>query len=364
MIALKEQYRVGFSRLCELGDVSYSTFKAWHCRHRAGLPVVALPGPKKVESIDLVALKGEIIDLSHGPKRTAGTVDLHERHSDAISRREFRDLVLDVRSELRIQEEENMRRITWLKSNMVWAMDDTELTGPDWAMRPRRTYLHNVRDMRSSYMFEPAAGDFACGQEVAGNLDRLCTENPPPLFLKRDNHGNLNHDEVREVMEKHFIIPLNSPCYYPQYNGAMENGQGKIKLALEERVKACFTWPDQHLQEYAAAAAHDLNHHPRPRLEGKNACNVFFPTEERVTFNRRQRKEIFDTIKHTSARILESMDAKPNNAQAQQATWRIAAEHWLKGRGYITITRGRRGTASEAINKEPSVTRLNEKKGQ
>ena len=120
----------------------------------------------------------------------------------------------------------------------------------------------------------------------------------------------------------------------------------------------------EHLQEYAAAAAHDLNHHPRPRLGKKNACNVFFPREERVTFHKRQRKEIFDTIKHTSARVLESMDAKPDDARAQQAAWRIAAEHWLKSQGYITINRGRRDSAPKAINKEPSVTRLSEKKGQ
>ena len=139
MIALKEQYRVGIRRLCELGDVNYSTFKTWHSRHRAGQPVVTPPGPKKVEPIDLAALEGDIVNLSHGPKRTAGTGELFKQYCAGISRSEFREMVLEVRSDLRRQEDEDMDRITWLRPNMVWAMDDTELTGPAWAMRSGRS---------------------------------------------------------------------------------------------------------------------------------------------------------------------------------------------------------------------------------
>jgi hypothetical protein len=60
----------------------------------------------------------------------------------------------------------------------------------------------------------------------------------PPLFIKRDNAGNLNHTSVNEVLEEHMVIPINSPYYTPSYNGAIEHCQGEFKTWLHQ-MEAC-----------------------------------------------------------------------------------------------------------------------------
>jgi hypothetical protein len=71
-----------------------------------------------------------------------------------------------------------------------------------------------------------------CGEEIAGHLSRHFSRFGPPLFIKRDNAGNLNHTSVNEVLEEHMVIPINSPYYTPSYNGAIEHCQGEFKTWL------------------------------------------------------------------------------------------------------------------------------------
>jgi hypothetical protein len=68
-----------------------------------------------------------------------------------------------------------------------------------------------------------------CGEEIAGHLSRHFERFGPPLFIKRDNAGNLNHTSVNEVLEEHMVIPINSPYYTPSYNGAIEHSQGEFE---------------------------------------------------------------------------------------------------------------------------------------
>ena len=74
------------------------------------------------------------------------------------------------------------------------------------------------------------------GEEVAGYLSEKFCRFGPPLFLKRDNGGNLNHRAVNEVLSEFFVLPLNSPAYYAPYNGAIEESQGELKACLREKL--------------------------------------------------------------------------------------------------------------------------------
>ena len=56
----------------------------------------------------------------------------------------------------------------------------------------------------------------------------------PPLFLKRDNGGNLNHLTVNQVLEEAMVIPINSPVITAPYNGAVEHAQGEVKTYLAQ----------------------------------------------------------------------------------------------------------------------------------
>jgi len=59
-----------------------------------------------------------------------------------------------------------------------------------------------------------------------------------PLFQKLDNGGNLDAQSMREVLSAHCVIPLNSPPYYPRYNGTMEHAQNELQREVERIVAA------------------------------------------------------------------------------------------------------------------------------
>ena len=84
----------------------------------------------------------------------------------------------------------------------------------------------------------------------------LSTARCPPLF--------------QAVLEKHLIIPLDSPRQYPRYNGAMEHAQGEIKGVHRVGPELAGVALMSH-----SAAAHTLNHRRRPSLKGQTACAVF-----------------------------------------------------------------------------------------
>lgn len=108
-----------------------------------------------------------------------------------------------------------MKQIRWLVPGLVMGMDDTR------THREPARYLHQVKDLASRYVLDPRTGDFPAGADVVENLRRLVFRHRAPLFLKRDNGSNLNHQDVNDVMEEFSIIPLNSPPHYPQYNGSV-----------------------------------------------------------------------------------------------------------------------------------------------
>jgi hypothetical protein len=128
------------------------------------------------------------------------------------------------------------------------------------------------------------------------------------------------------------VIPINSPEYYAQYNGCIEQGNGDFKARLKECV---FTGKSPDAVPYMIeVVAHRLNHYPRRSLAGKNACRVFFD-ECRLRQDNRQRKEVYDWIRNFSMELMEKSDYKISGETA----WRIAVRNWLQKNNLITITK-------------------------
>jgi len=55
---------------------------------------------------------------------------------------------------------------------------------------------------------------------------------------------------------------------------------------------------------YAEAVVHDLNHRPRPRLNGRTSCQVFFESGHKPAFTKRERGEIYDCVTEKAEKIL------------------------------------------------------------
>jgi hypothetical protein len=329
---IKGKTGMSYTLICGAIRIPLSTLGRWRRRRRENHPLLNRPGPKKVEPFDPAVLETEIRLLGHGPKRSEGVTELYGQYQDRISRRDFSRMVGEVRREVTADRRNHLRRIEWLAPGVVWGTDVTEY---DLGISGK-IYLQNTQDLGSRYKFSPLSGECPVGEEVAGYLSEKFFRFGPPLFLKRDNGGNLNHRAVNEVLAEFFVLPLNSPTYYAPYNGAIEESQGELKGCLREKLMTdCPKIEDPSLSVYAEVAAHDLNHRLRPCLKGKTSCQVFFPLEGKPVFSKLERREIYDILRERVERILLSMNQFEKSTR--EAAWRIAVEFYLQSKGFIKV---------------------------
>jgi hypothetical protein len=326
MKQIRETDGIPYAAQCQSLGVGYASFMRWCQRMDRGEEAITRPGPKKVEDFDLEALREEIRTLTHRRKRTAGAGDLFERHRNDISRRDLQRLVREER--LRKNRERNrvLSQVSWRAPRMIWSMDDTEY-------QPFKGYpkaiLHNVQDLSSRYKFDPLVGmHLPEGPEVARNLEGLFEAHGPPLFLKRDNGGNLNHHIINELLEAFLVVPLNSPTFYPPYNGGIEVAQGEIKRQLSKHPKHLASL----LSIQAQIDTQNLNHQRRPCLQNRTACQLFASGQGLArTYTKRKRREVYDQIREMTAKVVEETDYDEDDA------WRHAVETWLQDNGFIIV---------------------------
>lgn len=311
---------------CEAVGVPYSSVMRWKERMTRGWAAVNKPGPEKVRALDLEALHSHIRALAHKRKRTHGTGELYRKNRDKISRRDLGRLIAEERQRRNLERNQIYHRVAWNVTRLIWAIDDTEYH-PDKAYP--KAYLHNVQDLGSRYKFEPLVGlGLAHGDEVAAHLCDLFEMHGPPLFLKRDNGSNLNHHIVEELLAAFLVIPVNSPCYYPQYNGSIEVANREIKHRLSHRSQL----PSAFLAIEAELDVQALNHKRRACLGHKTSCQAFCAGEALARkYNRRKRKEVYDVIKGNTIRLIEECGLDADKA------WRLAVEKWLLDNHFITV---------------------------
>jgi len=312
--------------------IPLSTLGRWRRRQKENHPLLNRPGPKKVEPFDPSLLDAEIRVLKHGAKRSEGTTDLYRRYQETLSRRDLSRMVEQVRRDVAADHRNHLRRIDWRVPGVVWAMDVTEYEVEGVG----KIHLHNTQDLGSRYKFSPLSGECPVGEEIAGYLSEKFSRFGPPLFLKRDNGGNLNHGAVNEVLSEFFVLPLNSPTYYAPYNGAIEESQRELKGCLREKLIPGLPLSANHpVAVYAEVTAHDLNHRLRPCLNGKTSCQVFFSLAEKPIFSKLERRKIYDMVLARVENILASMNQFGKSAR--EVAWRIAVEFWLQSKGFIKV---------------------------
>jgi transposase len=325
---MREKTGMSYQAIASAVQLSYPSIIRWRRRRKETAPLVRQPGPPKVKPPDLERLTRDIAKLSHGQSRTEGTGALYEGHASSVSRRDLRCMVAMARHDEITAHRQNLRRISWNVPNVAWSMDPCEYKQHDAG---GKVYLNHMQDLASRYKFTPMTGDVPCGEEIAGYLAATFDRFGAPLFLKRDNGGNLNHAAVNAVLEDYFVLPLNSPVHYPPYNGAIEEAQTELKNGLAAKLSYKPNCQREHMEAYASTVEHDLNHQPRPCLNGSNACQVYFTNKR--TFTKWERRDAYAWLINMQDDILCS-----NGGVQPQAAWRIAVEAWLRMKGLITVT--------------------------
>jgi hypothetical protein len=262
-------------------------------------------------------------------------VKIYEKYEFNLSQRALNELVRQARADVNRNIRRHMIRIEWLVPNLAWAMDDCELAHEN-IIGARKGCFQQSSDLASRYRFDPIGG--ACkphGEEIAGHLSRTIDLNGPPLFLKRDNVSNQNDTKVNDVMAEHMIIPFNNPLEYPKFNGAVEEAQHELQDCLRQRL-AISPCQIGMIETLAQAAVNELNHRPRPCLNGRYACQVFSDLGKWKHFSKRERGLIFDWLIKTKKDILSSM-GNPVHPASHESAWRSAIKVWLSMNGYIKI---------------------------
>jgi transposase InsO family protein len=334
---LKEQVHWPYPHLCASLGLSYATFRRWQHRLEHGQPAFCKPGPHKVAPLNLEELHVALCHLQHGRQRSRGAGRLYRQYQNQISRRDLQVLTDTMRRELARQHQAELHHITWRVPGLVWSLDDAELA----RFAHHKLYLHQVQDLASRYKFTPWVGEQVLGETVAVHLEQLFLQHGPPLVLKRDNGSNLNQQAVDEVLARYLVMPLNSPPHYPPYNGGMECAVRELKTPLVEKILAHGQILESQVQVRAELLAHDLNHRPRPCLQGQVACRVFQDAKPALqAYTLRKRREIFDWINELTKALIQ-VSAVHTQCQLEAAR-RRAVETWLQQNGVITITQNKK----------------------
>ena len=303
--------------------VPCATVLRWRARAQAGEALVQPAGPKKKQKLDAQTVKKKIEQLSHGPRRTAGSTTLYAQLSDAISRRRFQQLVAQERQN-RI---DNMKRIQWLLPGAAWSIDTTEYG-------PEKFKITPLRDLASRYQLPtPLVEAREEGTKIAVYLDLMFKKEGAPMFLKRDLGSPLNCSAVDEVLERHGVLPLNSPPGYPRYNGAMERSMRDLQQALDQQRLNALQVP---LNVEVELATHQLNHRRLRSLGQRTPCQVYHDPARRVQLHGASRQRIFREVFGQFWYYIESMPDR--NRHATNAAWRLVVETWLRRQGWISVT--------------------------
>jgi len=312
--------------------LSYRRLLRWQQRTGAGAPALVSPGPKKSGPLPLETVRADVAALRHHRRRSDGTVAMYERYQGVISRRALAQLVSEERGKQEQQRRRLYRRVEWHVPNVAWAIDATE-RGRD--RKGRKLFVHAVQDLCSRYRFAPLVALESKGPAVAEHLEKLFRRHGPPLFLKRDNGSPLNAAEVDAVLADYGVIPLNSPAYYPRYNGAIEKGIREMQEALGTCLARPVQWRPEALQPYVVAVNHALNCKPRRVLHQHTACETYHH-QPHAHFAKRERLAIFEWIRvHANDRINQQ---EKIDQRSVRAAWRRATETWLRCQGLITVS--------------------------
>jgi len=318
----RSRQEFSWTQLCS-GLIPYSTVLRWKARQKAGSILIEKAGPKKKSSWDAQTLRTKIQQLDHGPRRTAGTTALYEQLSDAISRRRFQELVAEERQH-RLND---MKRIHWLVPGTAWSIDTTEYG-------PEKTKITPLRDLASKYQLPtPLVEPREEGVKIAVYLDRMFKKEGAPMFLKRDLGSPLNCQAVDEVLERHSVLPLNSPPGYPRYNGSMERNMRDLHDALDERRWRNFRVP---MSVEVELATHQLNHRRLRSLGQQTPCQVYHDPARRMRLHGASRQKIFREVFEQFWQYLQCMPDR--NHHTTKAAWRLVVETWLRRQGWITVS--------------------------
>ena len=234
---------------------------------------------------------------------------------------------------MRIERRDTLLEVLYQEPGMIWSMDIFERR-----FAGCKEYVLQVIDLGSRFKLAPAIQnrDFTAG-EVAEHLNKLFLMHGAPLFLKRDNGGNLNGEPVEKLLNVFCAIPQNSPPYTPPYNGVVERMQGEVKADLDWLLAG----GDIRQDIFTGAVMNAVfiaNARPRAALQGKTANDRFVPPKGK--YSKEVRQAINDWICSRARDIAWNAGPFFHGTEKQKlpdSAWRLAIREWQENHGFIAF---------------------------
>lgn len=295
--------------------VGMKTLRRWLSRLTAGEPLIKRrggirqPGPPESEQ----RIRDIVVDL-HG---LAGAASL-ARNVVGVSRRRAAELKHEVLTERERSRKNACARVEITEPGIVRAFDAMHLTigfalNAADACVPYRTSCAHV----GAYDAEHVAAVFEADFKLHG----------APLVLRDDCARCHTAPAVMSVLNDYGVALLQSPPYYPQYNGQHErqNREHRDWLAWCERTS-------DDMQTELDRMKSALNERwLRPTLGWKTAAQIW---QARRSFDD-ERGSFLDEIDGRAARLR-------GHGIDQRLAMRLAIEQALTQRGYLRVTPGRK----------------------
>ena len=311
---LRTSPREAVPRARALG-VGMKTLRRWLARLVDGMPLIMRrggarrPGPPASEQ----RVRETVLEL-HGLPGAASLA----RSVDGISRRRAAELKREVLTEMERARKSACARVDIIEPGVVRAFDAMHLT-PGFAL--------NAADACVPYRTSCVHADVYDADQVASVLEADFRQHGAPLVLRDDCAGCHTAPAVMSVLHDYGVALLQSPPYYPQYNGQHErqNREHRDWLAWCEHTS------DDMQTELDRMKSALNDRWLRPTLGWKSAAELW---QSRRSFDD-ERGAFLDEIDERAERLRE-------HGLDQRLATRLAIEQALTQRGYLRITPGRR----------------------
>ena len=255
-----------------------------------------------------------------------------------LPRSELGDLQRDYRRQWFSQHPRFAEVLQWLIPGSVWADDFSQTPVPI------EFYFHHllaVRDLASRKQLSMHAAVHADARTAVDVLEYLFTTCGAPLILKSDWGSPFIANIFQELLARWHVIPLLSPPYWPQYNGAVEAGFGwtKTRIHIEAARHGRF---DHWTLDDVEAARQLANSASRPW--GQHGPTPQQRWDQRLRITAEQRQLFRQTVQQDQQivfRELGYVSDEQLDCKARAAVVREAISRALVGLGYLTVQRKR-----------------------
>jgi hypothetical protein len=248
--------------------------------------------------------------------------------------------------------------LRWTKAGTVWAMDFTKPSRPIDGIYP---YAFVVRDLASGNLLLSLPVPSREIKHVVAALSALFAQYTPPLVLKSDNEFDIWSvlepskqegfspeewtalQELAALLNKHKVIPLLSPGYYPEYNAAIEAGIGSLKTRAHHEA-ARHGHPEQWNCEDVEAARLQANELARPWGHDQDTPDIAWA--ERQPIQPLQRAAFAAAMQQAETELRQSKEQQllpemPLGPKDKASIRREAISRALVAQGFLCIRRRR-----------------------